>query len=113
MTVSFSKDGILYCLLGLFSDWVGGSTNGFQEGHAQRCPVWKGDFGVGSSVGAALAEQSYYRGIVRDEAIQSVVISTIRSSCEAMWPFNGSPGCLCGKEGKWLLVVETQRCPRA
>ena len=69
MTVSFSKDGILYCLLVLCSDWVGGSTNGFQEGHAQRCPVWKGDFGVGSSVGAALAEQSYYRGIVRDEDI--------------------------------------------
>ena len=48
---------------------VGGSTNGLQERHAQRCPVWKGDFGVGSSVGAALAEHSYYRGIVRDEAI--------------------------------------------
>ena len=69
MTVSFSKDGILYCLVGLFADWIGGSTNGFQEGHAQRCPVWKGDFGVGSGVGAALAEQSYYRGIVRDEDI--------------------------------------------
>ena len=36
--------------------------------------MWKGDFGVGSSVGAALAEHSYYRGIVRDEDIA-------RSSC--------------------------------
>ena len=36
---------------------------------AQLCPVWEGDLGVGSSVGAALAEHSYYRGIVRDEDI--------------------------------------------
>ena len=39
------------------------------SGGARAASVWKGDFGVGSSVGAALAEHSYYRGIVRDEDI--------------------------------------------
>ena len=54
MTVSFSKDGILYCLLGLFSGWVGGSTNGFQEGHAQLVRCGK----VTSAWGAAWARLS-------------------------------------------------------
>ena len=64
MTVSFSKE--LYFTVFWVSFFPGGAR--------AACPVWKGDFGVGSSVGAALAEHSYYRGIVRDEDIA-------RSSC--------------------------------